>query len=888
MEILNKQNPNKIQKYQRNIESYLNKTKVGTGSNIKYTHVSMGDFAGKFMLDKKQIKEFNKLYAEAIEYGVIFNIAEKPKDYGPLLIDIDLELPIEDYNEKERLYNDDMIYEIINTYREVILEYLDLNSNELLASIFEKDNPTMKLSTVKDGFHVIFHALIVHYKLRHIIRSKVVKKLENNSLFSKFIKPINDIIDKAVVNTNCWLLPGSKKKDGYLYRLKTIVDDSNNYIDITETINNKYKLIKLYSLQNKIYCEANASTFNENITSELIDEEFSKINEKRYNINNNTFNIEISKNKEDEVRKAKILVSMLSDERNNTYDDWIKLGWSLHNIDNSLLETWIEFSRKSSKFKEGDCESRWFQMRNDGLTIRSLMYWAEEDNYQKYHEFIKQEFAEILNKSLDGSTYYIAKALYSKYIERFVCSSIKNNLWYEFKNHRWVEVPDGYTLKKELSESFVNEYSLLVSKYSKKSINLEGSDKQEIQKKITIIQNIVNKLMDISFKERIMKEATILFFDPEFEKKLDENYELIGFNNGIYDLLNEEFREGRPDDFITKNTGVDYYQFNKSNPYYSKMFKFFEEILPNESVRTYMLMSLATCVAGHNKEEKCRIVTGSGSNGKSLLFSLVQLSLGNYYVSCPITIITRKRNSSNSASPELLRIKGARCGCFQETDDDEKLNIGILKEITGNDSFMVRGLFKDPIEIKPQIKFFIACNKKPRVESADGGIWRRLREVEFNSKFVENPVKINEYLIDNTLKEKVKDWAPLFASYLIHLYVTEYKKLSVLTEPDEVKMSTDKYKSENDPFTEFYITKIIHTKNKKDSINNVTIYNDFKIWYKGSREVSRLPPQLEFTKFMVEKLGEPKFNKWKGYKYNSNEEVEKSDDDDDDEIIKDE
>ena len=63
-----------------------------------------------------KFEEFTKLYAEAVENGVVFNIAEKPKDYGPLLIDLDLELPLEKHNNK-RLYTDDMIYELINTYR---------------------------------------------------------------------------------------------------------------------------------------------------------------------------------------------------------------------------------------------------------------------------------------------------------------------------------------------------------------------------------------------------------------------------------------------------------------------------------------------------------------------------------------------------------------------------------------------------------------------------------------------------------------------------------------------------------------------------------------------------------------------------------------------------
>jgi len=888
MEDTNKPNPKKIKRYQTNVEAYLNKFRVGSGQNIKYTHVSMGEhYTGKFMLDKKEIKEFNKMYSEAIENGVIFSLAEKQKDcgYGPLLIDIDLEIPIEDYTEDTRLYNDAMIFEIIDVYREVSKEYLDLNSQELVASVFEKPKPTKKISTVKDGVHIIFHGITAHYKLRYLIRQHVVKRLSNNELFTGFTKSMNDIIDKAVVNTNCWLLPGSRKKDGQLYELKYIYDEYNSSIDITNTLMNKYKMIKMYSLQDKLRSDETASVYLEDVSFENIEEEYIKSAEKPITLNK-FIEMPLSEKSEDEVRRTKYLVSLLSDDRNDSFESWIKLGWALHNIDKSLLSTWVDFSKRSPKFKEGECEEKWANMRNDGLTIRSLMYWAEEDNYHKYHEFIKQEFAEVLNKSLDGSTYFVAKALHTKFMDKFICSSIKSNMWYEFRNNKWVQVYDGYTLKKEISESFVNEYSELVSKYSHKSTKVTGIDKDEMNQKVSRIQKIVEKLMNISFKDKIMKEATILFHDPEFEKKLDENYELIAFNNGVFDLLNNEFREGRPDDYISKSTNIDYQPFSMKNPYSEKMFKFFREILPNEGVMKYMLLSLATCVAGHNKEEKCRIVTGSGSNGKSLLFSLVQQALGDYYISCPITIITRKRNASNSASPELLRIKGVRCGCFQETDDGEKLNVGILKEITGNDSFMVRGLYSDPIEIKPQVKFFLACNQLPEVPSRDGGTWRRLRVVDFKSKFTDNPdpAKSNEFMIDNNLKEKIKEWAPIFASYLIHLYITEYKNITYLTEPDEIKLSTENYKAENDHFTEFFINRIIVTNVKSDCIYVKNAYDDYKIWFKDSRDGGKVATQIELNKFLYEKLGDPKGGKWKGYKFNDvGERKEDNSDDDDDE-----
>lgn len=63
------------------------------------------------------------------------------------------------------------------------------------------------------------------------------------------------------------------------------------------------------------------------------------------------------------------------------------------------------------------------------------------------------------------------------------------------------------------------------------------------------------------------------------------------------------------------------------------------------------------------------ILNGRGSNGKSLLMDLVSHALGDYFMACSISVITKKRANSNEASPETIRMIGKRCGVFQETDD---------------------------------------------------------------------------------------------------------------------------------------------------------------------------------------------------------------------------
>jgi hypothetical protein len=212
-----KLNLNQVKKLKDNVYKFLEKYKVTGGPETKFTHVSMGDsFFGKFNLDKKAYKEFLEYYCEAVNYGVVFSIAEKPKDYGPILIDIDMELPIDDYN-NGRLYNINIIFEIINAYREGLKTFLELGDDELIVTLHEKEQPTKKATVLKDGFHLIFNNICAHYKVRHLVRDYVIKKLEETDIFNNFSNSVDKIIDKAVVNTNCWLMYGSKKNDGQIY-----------------------------------------------------------------------------------------------------------------------------------------------------------------------------------------------------------------------------------------------------------------------------------------------------------------------------------------------------------------------------------------------------------------------------------------------------------------------------------------------------------------------------------------------------------------------------------------------------------------------------------------------------------------------------------------------
>jgi P4 family phage/plasmid primase-like protien len=857
----------KLDVYRKAVVDYLNEHRYTEESDDKPTHQSWGTIIrGKFTLNK-DIKKFMEIYTEAIENGVSdLSILEVQQEYSPIIVDIDLKLPIQNYESNTRLYTNKMIENIIKKYLIAIDEYVNMPS-DIKICIFEKELPSETDDVCKDGFHIYFPEIITSANIRHLIRHRVVKMYnEDDNLFEQFAEIPDKIIDKAVVSSNGWLLYGSKKPSGQIYKLTKIYDkklnitythDSGDFttaqiikffsLNTGKRNNKKYALeLKDIKTESEIYAEVRKNGLNVNVKP--VENEFGN-----------------SKEKEELFQQACSYTNMLANDRSDNYEEWRNVGLSLHNTDISLLPKWIEFSKKcKNKYKEGVCDQFWktFKIPSSGnlLTIRSLAYWAKQDSPKEYEIYTKDLLRNKLKDSLDNNTYKIAMAFFTKYKDRFACSSMKSNIWWEFENHRWNRIEEAYSIRKILSEEFANEYYEEITETTKTITKESGFKKEQLQHKLNTLNKITEKLMNIDFKKKIIEEAKALFFDKDFDTKLDSNVKLIGFNNGVYDLASGKFREGTPDDYISLSTKNDYRVFSNNMPYIKEIIGFFNQVLPNEKVRNYFLQALSTCLSGETKEEKLYILTGCGSNGKSLTMDLMCLALGDYYMSCPITIITRKRGSSNETSPEKVRMKGKRCGVFQETDDGEKLNVGVMKEFTGGDKVLVRDLFKganEMIEFKPQMKYFLTCNQLPAVPSNDDGTWRRLRVIEFKSKFTDNPTKSNEFKINTSLKDDIKKWAPYVLSYLLHIYETQYKGINYLAEPEEVLASTNQYKMENDFYTEYFLDKITMTEDPKDTISRENLYTDFKKWYMVGYDTKIVPKKPEFEKIMYKLIGEP-------------------------------
>lgn len=850
-------------------------TKTGSQvNNIKHTHVSMGSILGSFNIPDEKNVHFLKYYQKMIKSGIIPNMLETHLDQGPIIIDLDFKYTLKTDSPNIRIYTDTDIENVLKIYNQVILSYLSINEDDINMYILEKSQPkiinvddTNKKTTYKDGIHIIYPFICANNKLQLFFRELVLNKIIADKILDhlNLDNLIEDVVDKAVIERNNWLLYGSGKDSNpnNLYKLTKIYDNNFNQLDLDEV--DRFNLPTLLSIR-KFKLAEDHSDYLDGINMDKINALYSELTGKKTNNKAYCTN--------SDIKKARILTSLLSYDRAKFYSTWIEVGFCLHNIDESLLEDWIEFSKKSpDNYKEGECEKLWLSFKYEGLSIGSLYRWAKEDSPDAYSDFLLNDLDDIIKSSLNNTSYSIAKVFYEFNKYQYVCTSIGKKKWYEFKHHRWEPMDEANSIIKKLNTELSNDYIKLGIAYGQKALYTDGEDnKKNLMNKSKTAYNIAQKLHKMAFKKEVVSELLHLYYDPRFMEKLDENRYLIGFTNGIYDLKNGYFRNGRPEDYISMSTNCDYINYSKTNEDIQAVYHFFEQIQPEQEMREYLFTKLSSFLEGVQRDQKFEIWTGTGANGKGRILKLVLDSFGDYACTIPITLLTKPRADSNSCTPALAMTKGKRCCAFQEPENDDKIYVGHMKNITGGDKMMARSLYSDPVEFYPQFKTILACNKLPDVPSADGGTWRRIRVVPFEIKFVDKPTELfHRRKIDN-IDDHITKWTSAFMSILTEKYKSYIK--NGIDEPPKVLLHTNEYQNNSDIFMEYIGDNILSTE-PKDYITFSDLWEDFKKWYKESnRPDSKKPVKTDLKTEIENRLGKLKKGRFIGYRFKTNSDDE--------------
>jgi len=602
-----------------------------------FTHTALGNppdsWPGSYCIEENDSETFFKLYKKQVFTNKFkTHLTEKHRDISPILIDLDLRHALEEGN-NVRKYGLDFIKQFVGLYLEEVKKIIQLPEDQTYrydAFVMEKKKPVVQTKgkpTLKDGIHIVFPYLATEPKLQYIFRYNTITNPDIASLFQtiKVTNSLEDIFDIAVIERNNWQMYGSCKPDCEAYKMTYILDSECQHKDISQFT--EMEFVKTLSIRH-INDEDIVHISEDKI--EYINQEHLKIpkqqqQKKPKRIMNKKKKSPVKKNiiDDEDLLFVRKIVKILKVHRSESYDSWLRMGWCLHNIDYRLLENWVEFSKKSEKFVEGECEKEWCDMDNDGLGMGSLFMWAREDNVAKFNELSKDNLRKCMSDSLSVAPNDIAKVVYHMYKHDFVCINAKKNLWYQFQKHRWVEIDDSVDLKKKFSTEVVNEYMRYRSYLTTKAydVNNGGTSQEQkiVEDKIAIIGRIILKLKETSFKKNVNSECIEMFHDSKFEEKLDTQLNLIGFENGIYDLDLLEFRDGLPEDYVSFSTGINYEEFDEDDEQLEDVIKFTEQVLPKPHIREYVLTLMSSFLSGKTHNEKFHIWSGCHAKGTGIM-----------------------------------------------------------------------------------------------------------------------------------------------------------------------------------------------------------------------------------------------------------------------------
>ena len=914
--------------YKHSAKTSENSNSNTVSNGITHTHTRIPDkelniYPGSYIIPKESVPEFYALY-----YDHIF--VKKKKEYltekqldknGSLLVDFDFRYVYDDVDKRQ--HTKENILDMILLYLEELKNYFIFEENKPFdIFIFEKPdvNRLEDKSMTKDGIHMMICFQVDHI-IQLMLREKIMDKLQE-TWDLPLINSWDSVLDRGISTgkTN-WQLFGSRKPHHEAYELTShfiVTFDKNDgefmmdemKVEDFDMKQNFYKLTaqnssipsfemnpKIIDAYNKQFVDNKSKIKKPTSKTKLNlivdddhcddDDEYISLNEiKDKETLTKAMDIILKKIKpnEYEIKETHMYTQILPEKYYEPGSHLLnrQVAFALKHTDERLFLSWVMLRSKASDFDYDTIPSlyndwkKYFNTSKSGVTRKSILYWAKQDAFEEYEKVLETTLDYYIEETLETQTEFdIAQVLFQKYKDRYVCVSYdKKGVWYVFKNHRW-EPDRGLSLRLAISKDIHNLYSIRRTNLENEYHHYDkGDDRAEyIKKKMKLVSDIMQKLKKTNDKNNIMREAMELFYDKEFIKNMDTNKHLLCFNNGVIDFKTKEFRDGYPQDYITKCTRVNYVAFaNINNENYpdivSQIHDFMNKLFPIKELNQYMWNHLASCLIGTNKNQTFNVYHGSGSNGKSILADLMTLTLGDYKGTVPITLVTEKRNAIGGTSSEIIQLKGIRYAVMQEPSKGVKLNEGIMKELTGGDPIQGRALYCESETFEPQFNLVVCTNNLFDIESNDDGTWRRIRKCDFVSKFIDEDEPHTDetpyiYPKDKTLKDKLPLFAPVFASMLVNI---AFETEGNVVDCEYVLSASNKYRNRQDHIAAFVLENIVKTGDNKDRIKKQELAAHFKEWFIQEQGNKKMPKGEEIYMYMDKKFGFHKQTGWHGVK----------------------
>lgn len=546
--------------------------------------------------------------------------------------------------------------------------------------------------------------------------------------------------------------------------------------------------------------------------------------ETEYKPSNNT-QVEYS-----EVSKA---LFGLSHSRADNYHEWSKVGMILHTLGNEYLQLWDAWSRQSSKYEIGECDKKWETFNSSGgLTVATLFKWAKDDNLPN-----KKNNDPSAKESLSGNENLIDNPIIPQDEEENLELTQKFNLtdlgnaqrfeeMHKDKARYCAEDRKWYVWNGKFWEKDKYQKVYLLAEDVIKLLHLEAAKTTDKQEREAIGKHAIKSESSYSIQQMVRLAESHL---PISLSDFDTDIGLVNVNNGIIELKTGKLLPHNPDYFMSKFISYDY-DPNAECPKWLDYLNFAQQ--GDQETIKWIQKALGLSISGETAKILPFLYGENADNGKSGFAETLLALFGTYGQKTSVEAMSLGdfRSGGDKPNSVVARMRGARFIISNEMEEGLKLNVAMIKDLTGGDTITAREMRQNAEQFTPTHTLWLYGNHKPKIADDNGAIWNRVCEIPFVVSIPkEKQLPIMQDVIDMFLTE-----APGILNWIVKGYALMRKE--GLAKTESIKKATNQFRDEEDIFKQFIEEKFEFGENytvPKDTL--ISMFSDYCKEY-GNKE----------------------------------------------------
>lgn len=309
---------------------------------------------------------------------------------------------------------------------------------------------------------------------------------------------------------------------------------------------------------------------------------------------------------------------------------------------------------------------------------------------------------------------------------------------------------------------------------------------------------------------------------------------LLGVPGGVVDLRVGKMLEARPEDYITKRTGV-----APAPGECAHWMSLLSRVTQSDaSLLAYLQRFCGYILTGQTREECFAFLYGPAQTGKSTFIRVLSEVMGEYHCKSSMETFTESKHERHAE--ELAVLVGSRLVTAVETEEGKRWNEARIKALTGRDRIRARFMRENSFEFDPQFKLVIAGNHAPHLRNVDEAMKRRLHIIPFTE-----PIPMEER--DDQLADKLRAEYPQILHWMIQgtLGWIDAK----LGRPEQITQAVEKYMESEDTFGEWLAECTLPDQDGRCLSGGA--YKNYRSWADGSGEF--VMSQKRFVQTLVDR-----------------------------------